>query len=1267
MSFFFPEVDKIYVYKRKGTQDDPYVSISESLKVVNGRIILKEVPDLFTKVTVKDSNGNFLYETTNLTLNANEYRVDYSLGIVYFNSSNEGKEFTFDYQGVGLIAFPASRIWTRESNGEITETLQGLIDTATIARDSANEVSVNFVHKGEYDNATQYKSRNIVSYQGAIYIAIADTQGNPPTNQTYWKQLTFFNWKGTYSSSTTYNYGNFVADTNNYNIYMSVANNNTGNSLSNTSYWTKIINAQTVIDNMITAKNNANTATTNANNAASNANNAATSATNAANNANTQATYAQTQGDYAKSQGDYAKSVADQNKTIWKAPVANFAAIATTYPSPSLGWTVMTLDDGKIYRYDGTTWQFTQQYNSTALNNLSNELSKQNQQSTTIGHGLNIIKASQNSPLDVRIEGRTLVNVSQSVLDPAKYYVLADKKFKVKFSDATTYTDIAKFQGKAEKPILIRVLNFEGKVSGSTVENPHIARYKGSTTFITIPSSDSEFKNDGSVVDYSKISKLDGTIASASVVINSSFAQHLFSFNLIEAIERNVGKIPANDTAGKVTWLKNNINALTIRWYGYGTSPSSNKAYLAVYNNTSSSWVDTINHTNGSVTQLTFTISGASITDRIDSNGFIHFLAYADPSNGTVASTIYTDYVELETELKQNAQLWNPRFPLYEVDATEYANILTTWDENEVMRRYPMVESVQHVQNPYVIAEGENLLPPFTEWTLHANAVVREPYKLELNATGTYQSSIYVLNVINGQTYTISLGSFNGEVVLYKKGTAYGTDVFKVLTNGSYTFTVDSSFEGKVTVSLTSGSKGAGTYTFSSPMLTLDSTAKPFVPRNPSMLLIDGVKLGALSDKKDILWKDGQDWKVTKWIEKDVVLDGKLAWVYHNDQIGFKSVRIDNYTGTTNNSIMTKYNGTKVPYVYNIPNPDNHFFGSANVSLYISISDTDSGWGEHYKPSAQEVQAYFNGWKANGYTTGTAVTNELTGQLANNGTYTFAQNGAYRNVVVKKSTDNSTWSSATENTDFKIDISGTKAVLTNLSASPLYFRISYNYGVTVNSWVSLVDGSAPATNTLAYVSANMAPGFTPYKLSYVLATPQTIVVTDKVEGDLVVNGATQVEVGSGVVIREKANPVQYNTDGTWHINWDNSKNGVIPKGSELKNKTQLILSVFKNGVKDTNWNIVTTTINPASYGLSRAYIEKNKYDATAEYTVTYLILNTDRCIFTTNILSVIANYDASLKSVVDDVVAKQSDIAAQVSVNVRAIAELYKRLKALGG
>ena len=90
--------------------------------------------------------------------------------------------------------------------------------------------------------------------------------------------------------------------------------------------------------------------------------------------AKTQGDYAKAQGDYAKAQGDYAKSVADQNKTRWLTPVANYAAIATTYPNPQHGDTVMTLDNGKIYRYENGQWQFTQQYNANAITDVQNKI-----------------------------------------------------------------------------------------------------------------------------------------------------------------------------------------------------------------------------------------------------------------------------------------------------------------------------------------------------------------------------------------------------------------------------------------------------------------------------------------------------------------------------------------------------------------------------------------------------------------------------------------------------------------------------------------------------------------------------------------------------------------------------------------------------------------------------------------------------------------------------------------------------------------------------
>lgn len=42
----------------------------------------------------------------------------------------------------------------------------------------------------------------------------------------------------------------------------------------------------------------------------------------------------------------------------WKPAVATYADIATTYDSPSEGWTVTCSDTGKSYYYDGSAWVF---------------------------------------------------------------------------------------------------------------------------------------------------------------------------------------------------------------------------------------------------------------------------------------------------------------------------------------------------------------------------------------------------------------------------------------------------------------------------------------------------------------------------------------------------------------------------------------------------------------------------------------------------------------------------------------------------------------------------------------------------------------------------------------------------------------------------------------------------------------------------------------------------------------------------------------------
>lgn len=127
MSFYFPNVDPVYLFKRKGDATDPYIFLKQSAKVVNGKVIMKEIPDFQSAVVVKNSAQEVLIKTTNETLLVNQYRVDYSVGHAYFHSSQEGQNVTIEYKGTGFLNFPAERVFIEATGAQGEESLQDIV------------------------------------------------------------------------------------------------------------------------------------------------------------------------------------------------------------------------------------------------------------------------------------------------------------------------------------------------------------------------------------------------------------------------------------------------------------------------------------------------------------------------------------------------------------------------------------------------------------------------------------------------------------------------------------------------------------------------------------------------------------------------------------------------------------------------------------------------------------------------------------------------------------------------------------------------------------------------------------------------------------------------------------------------------------------------------------------------------------------------------------------------------------------------------------
>ncbi|PJN56108.1 hypothetical protein PAEVO_28310 [Paenibacillus sp. GM2FR] len=389
---------------------------------------------------------------------------------------------------------------------------------------------------------------------------------------------------------------------------------------------------------------------------------------------------------------------------------------------------------------------------------------------------------------------------------------------------------------------------------------------------------------------------------------------------------------------------------------------------------------------------------------------------------------------------------------VYKIPSDSSANV------DELLKLYPYVNSVQPVRNPYAIRYGENLLPPFNEWTLNSYASGKvkfiSPYAFSVTAAGVagqYEQLSYTLPSKAGIMYTIhKKGTVNRINVRFFDSTDTLISNVTNVTDDSDTLTFTTP-ENTVKLTVILNSTIEGEYTLSEPMLTLGTEAKTFKPREDSMLalqtdLFADPLTGANAD--EVFEKDGQYFKLAKW--KKTIINGSEDVSYGSSASGYKTIRLPKVDRDFSAGFyITKYDGKHLTYSYNaVTGADQFRQGPGESFLFLTVSNTDSGWGDNYTPTADEIKAYFMGWRMRNW-------NDL---LPYNGT-------------------------------------GEKA------------------------WGTAASGGA--SNWTATLPTTMAADWTLYQLVYQLATPTVEpIVSEGVltfnEGD------NQIEVGTGIVVREGA-------------------------------------------------------------------------------------------------------------------------------------------------
>lgn len=519
------------------------------------------------------------------------------------------------------------------------------------------------------------------------------------------------------------------------------------------------------------------------------------------------------------------------------------------------------------------------------------------------------------------------------------------------------------------------------------------------------------------------------------------------------------------------------------------------------------------------------------------------------PKNAFTKYPVYIGVVNIG-EIGAEARVKNIR--AYEISESEY-NSIGSLPTNQVTALYPYIDAMTNVTNPYATITAGNLCPPFYKWKTSGWAAgeLIAPYIQKIsNPKGKRINSNVIIPTIPEATYTYSIErEAEGEIgidFLNSSGEVIKTSDF---VNGDV-ITSKAPPNAVVTRVWTSAPEKIGTYSFKNPMVVIGDNPGSFLHHKRSMWAAECVLAanpvdGSFPDSI-FLGEDGLPYVLERWGK--IVLDESLKWEIHATSEEYKQIRIEglfNNNAIPESIVVMKYNGNLLAkYNAVLDREDQVYIGNeAENSLYLSISNLDSGWGKEYVPDENEIKAYFMGWRM---------------------------------------TTQESWNSTLE----PYSGIGTKGWSAFYAGEGPLFRFE--------NGIAIVKGSGIGTTP---TSIN-PHGYKGYKLQYLKVAPSIKAIKKYETGAVLHSKSNIVEVGSGIVLREKAKPVQ----STYM--WINALS--LPD-SWFKHKASEIVQIFCNNQKDDNW--VFYRKSPTGYGSVEASIGMSEYDPRSIYHATYKLFD----------------------------------------------------------
>ncbi|MEK3735716.1 hypothetical protein NYE47_00950 [Paenibacillus sp. FSL H7-0941] len=490
---------------------------------------------------------------------------------------------------------------------------------------------------------------------------------------------------------------------------------------------------------------------------------------------------------------------------------------------------------------------------------------------------------------------------------------------------------------------------------------------------------------------------------------------------------------------------------------------------------------------------------------------------------------------------------------LYAVSAADYAAIGTTITGEAIDRLLPYVPpGINGVDGLWVRRYGRNLYDGGIASSSPGMTYV-ENNQNSITVTSSAALARYATTkkypVLPNTVYTLSFeginvsGGVDAPRIWVRKGSDNGA-INAAIGTGFKSLTFNTGTETEIIFYIYASTDSATVQTkrYDNIQLEIGSTATPFQPREDSLIAFGGVELHANPNdgsEPDILREVNGRYEVTK-LWREITLSGLQDWTVLSTHTGYKRLRALGIAPTLSDSSMSalvKFDGKVLTQTFSdVPSSAaaDVYRTSASGNTTVTVSSTDSGWGDSYTPSTDEIKAYFNGY----------------------------QMGSV--------------SGATFTTPY---ISGTKA------------------------WRFVMGDPSTGTSTLPTTLNPGYAGWQPYQLLYRLAN--TVIETIQEDGALsLIEGDNFIEVGSGYVSRERANPVMTIVGGSSFYHFNNAEPTV--SASKFRYPVQKILGIYEASLPARG---VVLKNESVAFGLQDAHIEGINYNLNAPYSASYIKLD----------------------------------------------------------